>query len=422
MLHDQYFNPLTTTSQTARDAYVDGLERTLAGLEGAENKFLQATLEDPNFALAHIALARHHQTWGNPAGINTRLAAAQTARNLSAQEQAHVAAFTLLMSGKPREAYALIRAHLIDHPRDTLIAQTCCGVFSLIGFSGQPGREAEHLAFTTSLAPHYGDDWWFSAQHAFAQMEAGQTGPAAASIETSIKGNPRSAHAAHIKSHLYYENGETSAGLAYLKDWMPNYSPQGILHCHLNWHVALWSLEQGDTDHMWAIIDGDMAPENTDSPTLNVVTDTAAILYRAERRGIDISPERWQKLSQYASQCFPKPGLAFVDVHAALAHAAAGNAEALEKIIDGAKGPAGDIVKTLATAFKAIAAQNWPKAEAHLAVAMQDHARIGGSRAQRDLIDFAMTSTLMRQGRAAEAKRLLNLRRPTATHEHSVLQ
>ena len=421
MLQDNYGNPLSTTSTLARDAYIDGMTRTLAGLEGAQSKLEDAISEDPNFALAHIALARHHQTWGNRDAIKTPLAAANTVTHLSGQEASHVNAFTLLMSGKPAEGYRAIRAHLLEYPRDVLIAQTCAGVFSLIGFSGQPGREAEQLAFTTSLAPHYGEDWWFNASHAFAQMEAGQPGPAAATIETSLKGMPRNANAAHIKSHLHYEVGETSAGLQYLEDWMQDYSREGILHCHLNWHIALWALEQGDTDLMWSTIDAEMAMDQTLSPSLNVMTDTASILYRAERKGIEIPAERWQQVSAYASREFPKPGIAFADVHAALAHAMAGKSEALEKIIDGARGPAGDLVKTLSKAFKAFAAQNWPEAENLFATAMQDHARIGGSRAQRDLIDFAMASSLIRQGRGSEAQRLLNIRRPLATHERSVM-
>jgi len=35
-----------------------------------------------------------------------------------------------------------------------MVAQTSVGVFGLIVFGGQPGREAEQLAFTTTLAPH----------------------------------------------------------------------------------------------------------------------------------------------------------------------------------------------------------------------------------------------------------------------------
>jgi hypothetical protein len=57
------------------------------------------------------------------------------------------------------------------------------------------GREAEQLAYTTGLAPHYGDDWWFLCQHAFAQMEVGQLELARRNIDRSLELNPTPAHA-----------------------------------------------------------------------------------------------------------------------------------------------------------------------------------------------------------------------------------
>lgn len=421
-LTDRYGNALSTVSQAARDAYVAGVDHILASTAGTEAQLARAIAQDPNFALAHIALARQHQLWGNAAGVKSSLAAAQACTGINNFEAAHLGAFAQLMTGQIREGYASIRQHLLEHPRDALAATTCTGVFSLIGFSGQPGREAELLAFTTSLAPAYGRDWWFTAQHAFAQMEAGQVGPAATSIETAIAGHPRNANAAHIRAHLYYENGETEAGFAYLHDWMPDYDRAGLLHCHLSWHEALWALERGDTAAMWTVIDDAVSPGKGRGPALNVLTDMASILYRAELRGVEVPPSRWAEISRYATQYFPKPGLAFADVHAALAHAMAGDCARLGHVIEGAKGPAGDVVRELALAFGAIATGEWPLAEAHLSVAMQDHARIGGSRAQRDLVEFAYVSVLLRQGHGARARHMLRIRRPQATHDGSVAQ
>lgn len=47
-----------------------------------------------------------------------------------------------------------------------------------------------------------------------------------------------------------------------------------------------------------------------------------------------------------------------------------------------------------------------------LTSAMADHARLGGSRAQRDLLEFSLLGALLRLGRDDEARRLLELRRP----------
>ena len=153
MLQDRYGNALSTTSTAARDAYVDGIDRFLAAQSGAEEAFEAAVAADPDFALGQIGLARIRQAMGQghdvagPAGR-----AAQLAEGLSEREAAHVTALGLLVSGQGPAAYKAIRAHLLDHPRDALVAQTCTGVFGLIGFSGQPGREAEQLAFTAALA------------------------------------------------------------------------------------------------------------------------------------------------------------------------------------------------------------------------------------------------------------------------------
>lgn len=416
MLEDRYGNRLSTRSVAARDAYVEGIDLFLGAAAGVETALARALAEDENFALAHLAIARNRQVFGDGAGAQAALARARAVSNgLTAREAGQLHMLGLLVEGKGAEAYRAARAQLAQHPRDVMVAQTCLGVFGLIGFSGQPGREAENLALAEILAPHYGDDWWFLCLLAFAQMEAGQVGPAAASIEASLAGNPRNGNGAHYRSHLYYENGETEAGLAYLKDWLRGYDRAGLLHCHLSWHVALWSLANGDVAAMWALVDGDIAPGASASPPLNVLTDMAAILYRAELAGVAVPPERWQAVSGFAARYFPKPGLAFADVHAALAHAMAGDTGALQRIVDDAKGPAGDMVAVLGRAFGAIAAADWPAACAHLTAVMADHQRIGGSRAQRDLIEYALASVLLRLGRGAEARRLLAMHRPHTT-------
>lgn len=412
MLKDRYGQSLSTRSTAARDAYVDAADRFLAAEEGIAEGFEAAIDHDPDFTLAHIGLARYHQLFGRRDEINKHLAIANSAAGLSDWEAANVGISSLILTGKGHIAYPKIRAHLMNHPRDAMLAQTCMGVFGLIGFSGQPGREAEQLAFTTSLAPHYGDDWWFLGVHAFAQMEAGQIGPAEASIEASLAQRPGSANGAHYRSHLYYENGESAVGYAFVRDWMTGYSRDGFMHTHLSWHTALWALELGDGDTMWRVVDAEVAPGAGSGPALNIVSDTASVLYRAELAGIEVPSEKWRAISDYAAKAFPKPGLGFADVHAALAHAMARNGERLQRIVTDARGPSADLVREVAEAFGALAKGKWVEAETLLADVMKDHARIGGSRAQRDLIDFALASTLIRQGRGDEAKRLLAIRRP----------
>ncbi len=385
MLTDRYDNSISTEAAAARDAYIDGVDRFLGANAGADGAFEAAIAADPGFALAHMGLARTRQ-----------------------------------VQGRGAEAYPAIRKHVDAHPRDAMAAQTCTSVFGLIGFSGQPGREAEQLAYTAALLPHYGDDWWFLSMHAFAQAEVGQTARAVETIERSLAGNPRSAHGAHVKSHIHYEAGETEAGFGYIRDWVRDYDRDGMIHCHVSWHVALWALEQGDVDLMWATVDDAVRPGSAWGPPLNVLSDTASILFRAGLAGVDVAPERWQAVSDYASEFFPKPGIAFADVHAAIAHAMAGRPEALERLRVEAAGPAADLVAGLAEAFGAIAGQRWAEAVGLLTKAMADHARIGGSKAQRDLIEYALLNALLQQGQGDQAALLLAMRRPLKVDARAV--
>lgn len=413
MLQDRYGNGLSTSSVAARDAYVLGMDRFLAADAGVDEAFGMAVAEDPGFSAAYLALARNRQIRGRGKEARALLAQArEVARDLTEYESGHLGTLGLLIEGKSGEGYTAARAQLADHPRDAVVAGACLGVFGLIGFSGQAGRESENLALAEILAPAYGDDWWFLCNLAFAQMEAGQVGPASGTIERSMALNPRNANMAHYRSHLFYENGEAEAGLAYLDAWRAEYDRDGLLHCHVSWHVALWSLAMGDEARMWQVIDSDIAPGASPSPPLSVLTDMAAILYRAELAGVTVSQSRWAQVSDYATEHFAKPGLAFADVHAAIAHAMAGNADALSQIIDGAKGPAGDMVQVLAQAFRAIAAADWATACTHLTAVMSAHQRIGGSRAQRDLIEYALAGVLLRMGRGEEARRILMMHRP----------
>ena len=420
MLKDRYDNPLTTTNAAARDAYVDGVDRFLAALPGVEDALERAVAEEPGFALAHLALARQHQMKARPDDVAASLAAARAASVSTSREAAHIDALGDLLEGRGGAAYPKIRAHLNDHPRDAMIAQTCIGVFGLIGFSGQNGREAEQLAFTTSLMPHYGDDWWMLGGHGFAQLEIGQLGPAEASLERSLTLMPRNGNSAHYRAHLHYENGETDAGYKYMRDWMADYDRAGVLHTHIAWHIALWALEQGDGATLWSVVEADIAPGAATGPPINVLTDCSAILFRAELAG-EAPPEGlWRGVSDYAAGMFPKAGIAFADLHAALAHAMAGNGDALARLIAEAKGPAGDLVCACGEAFGAMASGRWAEAVAHLAPAMAEHERLGGSRAQRDMLEFAYAAALLRDGKAEEARRALATRRPRSTPKNAV--
>lgn len=418
MLEDRYGLPVSTSSARARDAYVRGVDSILSATAGFERHLAEALEADPRFALAQAALARGLFAVQRVPEARAEIARAkELAAGASSREQAHVHALALAIEGKPVEALAATREHLAQHPRDAMVLAPATGVFGLIGFSGRQEREPELYELLRGLAPAYGADWWFESMLAFAACEHGRLEEARALIERSMAANPANAHGAHIKVHVLYELGEPQAGADYLRGWMPGLDREALLHCHLSWHVAIFALELGRMEEAWRAYRAAVHPGGSWGPSLNVVTDGVSFLWRAELAGQPRRAELWREIQAYQKSNFPKPGIAFVDVHAALACVANGDGEGLgrlehdlrERIATG-RAPAGPVVPQIAEGLSAYGAADWPKAADLLGQALPETVRIGGSRAQRDLVVRTLAAACMKAGRQAEAQSLLRER------------
>ncbi len=413
MLTDFYGNQLTTSTGLARDSYDIGLRAFLSANYGAMEAFSQAIEADPNFALAYLGLARALMSSGQVADAKATLG---KAKNLLAKvtdrEKSNFLCCELILSGEAKKARIAVQNHVSEWPRDAIIAQMSTSVFGLIGFSGKPDRENDLLEYTAKLLPHYGEDWWMMSMHAISLCETGQTLKSMQLMEKALNLNPRNANAAHFFAHILYEENEVSAGRDFLAAWMPNYDRRSLLYGHLSWHQALWALHDGDESEMWKIVDSAVSHVNASSLPINALTDTASIYYRAKLAGYSVSAERWLELSKYAAEKFSIMGQSFADIHAALAHAMAGNEEYLSKLIDGNSGFAGDIVPAVAKAWKAISKNKWDRAREELETVSSEFERFGGSRAQRDLLEFTYANVLMRIGEKEDARKILLERRP----------
>jgi hypothetical protein len=90
----------------------------------------------------------------------------------------------------------------------------------------------------------------------------------------------------------------------------------------------------------------------------------------------------------------------------------AGKREALQNIIDNPQGPAADILVPIARGFDAFARGEWARVVDEIRPLLETHERVGGSRAQRDLLEYTVTYALLRNGQRDEALQLISSRRP----------
>jgi tetratricopeptide (TPR) repeat protein len=413
MLKDRYGNELSTTSVAARDAYQAGMDSLMSATAGMDAHFARSVEADEGFALGHISLARAKQLLGRGHEAKAPLARArELASKTTAREQSHIAIFDKILTGQAPAALEAIREHMKSWPRDAMALAPATSVFGLIGFSGKVGREVDQVTLLEPFEKHYGDDWWYRAQLAFAQIELGKFDAGRRNIEGALASYPRSAHAAHICGHLFYETGEREAGLVFLTEWMADYPRDGLMHCHNHWHLALWSMETGRHDDAWRIYDTALRPGAAWGPQINVATDGPAFLLRAEMTGQPRRPELWRELGDYATKWFGKPGLSFVDMHTVLAYAMAGDRAKLADFMDNPRGPAGDMVPPMARGFTAYAAGDYKRAAEELEPLLATHERLGGSRAQRDLLEYTVAASKLRGGDKDEARAFIEKRRP----------
>ncbi|WP_245605432.1 hypothetical protein [Roseicyclus elongatus] len=255
------------------------------------------------------------------------------------------------------------------------------------------------------------------SMHALSLCEVGRLDEALTLMDRSLALNDSNANGAHFKAHTLSETGEAEAGRSFLDRWIAGYDRRAVLHGHLSWHRALWALDRGDFAAMWDTLDTAIKPGASRSLPINILTDTSALLWRAEIAGAVVAPDRWHDISAYAARFFPEPGQSFVDMHAALAHAMAGEGDRLGVLVDVQKGYAADLVRPVARAWGAIARGEFETALDQLAPVMGQHERLGGSRAQRDLLELTWLTLLLRLRRAEEAQRsMLGRRHVFATH------
>jgi tetratricopeptide (TPR) repeat protein len=418
MLEDRYGLPLSTTSTAARDAYVAGVDSVISAVAGYRDYLARAVASDPLFALAHVALARGLFMDADVAPARESASRArELASRASPREQSHVDAICLALEGKPAQAMQATLAHLRTWPRDAMVLAPTTSVFGLYGFSGHPEHEEQLYQLLSSLAPAYGQDWWFDSVHSFAACETGRLDQAWTLIERSLALHPRNANGAHFRTHVMYERGETAALLAYLESWMPALDKRSLMHCHLSWHVALAALAVGRRERAWEAYRAGVHPGGSWGPPINVVTDAASFLWRAELAGEPRQAPLWRDVHDHALRSFPKAGVAYADVHSLLACVVDDDTPTLERLLGEIRRriaddryPPGEVVVCIADGFAAYAAGDWNGAIRWLEHALPQTVRIGGSRAQRDLVELTLVAAYIRADRPDEARALVTRR------------
>ncbi len=420
MQTDRYGLALSSPSTAACEHYVAGVDLLLSNQPGADTEFIAALALDPGFAMAHAALARHHQSWGRAADARTSIATAHAllaaqsgSTGVSLREQQHVAVLAAAMDGRATDALGLLLAHVNEYPRDALVLGLALGAFGLLAFSGRPDHDGVRLALCERLAPAYGDDWWFLGYLGWGHIETGSLRAGERHVERALELNGANANAVHAFAHLSYEQGRAAEAVGRLDGLTQHYGQRALLHNHLRWHAALGALAAGRVDDALDTYDRFLAPTVATAPLITALSDAVSLLWRIETAGYTCGVERWQTLCQFVKARQYQATVAFLDVHVAALYAAGGEQtgfdtllQQLEIALAAGRLPAGPGVVALCHALHAQRSGDAARSVGLIEANLGQIVRLGGSGAQRDLFEDTLAAAYARLGDRPATERL----------------
>jgi hypothetical protein len=412
--------PLSTESAAAAAQYRQGVDLLLSAWPGPGAAFDAAIGADPDFALAHAARARVHALRGEGAAARAAIATAGdlVAHRGTAREKRHVALLASAIEARAAETLQGALAHVEEWPRDAVIFALMLGAFGLLAFSGRADHDQARMDLCERHARHFAeDDWWFLNYRGWSLTEAGARATGRALTQRSHELRRENANAVHGLSHAMFEDGAGREAEALIVGWLPGYHRSGTLHGHLAWHAALAALERGDTAGALALHAAHVHPGVSQGLALNVVTDNVSFLWRLGAYGHPVPAGLWEATAAFSAPLYTQAGFPFADIHMAMLDAATGRpaavearAAALDALIAAGKLPAGPVVPAVCRAARAFAAGENAACIQLLEPLAAEAARIGGSGAQREIIEDMLLIALLRRGEAAKARALLDRR------------
>jgi tetratricopeptide (TPR) repeat protein len=342
------------------------------------------------------------------------------------RELLHIRAARAWTTGEWDAALGHLKRALLHDPRDLMALKVAQDLAFFLGSTQELKQLVEHV-----LAAWNRDDpgWGYvQGMYAFGLEENARYVDAERRAREALADNAKDVWAVHALAHVFEMEGRHDEGIEFLTSSAQDWS-HSFFAIHNWWHLALYHLELGETDEVLALYDGPIRAERS-LEWLDIV-DAAALLWRLALFGVDVS-DRAAQLSADIDPLLGQPVYVFNDWHAVMAAALSGRFDVCDdrtsanrRLATGSNRRAVDTAGLdLLEGFTAFSKGDIAGALARLA---DVHARahvVGGSHAQRDIVeltliaaaagagDSSLEETLLadrvaRKPRAAAARRLV---------------
>jgi uncharacterized NAD(P)/FAD-binding protein YdhS len=408
---DSYGFPLSTHAAAAA-AYRTGVHRLLMVRAGARESFRRAARLDPGFALAHTALALIGHECGAAVDVPRALADAQ--RSVRERSCAYERSLTEVVSRRVRKSAAegdaaLVR-HLDTYPGDALALAVAVPTIAFSGLYSLADGAA--LCLVERTAPAHEGHWFHTSLLAFMRQEEGRFDEAGELADRALNAEPGSGHAMHALAHVRYERGEHEKGRAELDRWLGHRGRGGSHRAHFSWHAGLHELALMDAPAVRRRWTEQLSPSKV--PGIRALVDSGSLLWRARASGsweggIPIE----QVLESVRADTLEHPASAFVALHAGIALTAAGDLPGLRRLYDHARGAdhvQRDVIAPLCLALADLVEERWDAGARQLEGLLPRLHTVGGSAAQREIVEETLLYAQVSGGRYDAARARLEER------------
>jgi len=406
--------PVSTDGVIALGRYELAVRQTAGYVGNPLASLEEALAEDPDFGSAH-ALRADLAVMSSEQGALPLIEASVEAMSrlgsrATPREQAHVKAAEAWLEGRFERAVQLYGTVAIEHPRDLVAIQAAHIIDFYLGDSIMlRDHVAQAMPYWNADLPGYG---YLLGMYAFGLEETANFARAEDLGRHALSLDPRDPWAVHAVQHVLEMQGRVHDGVEWLNATAPNWADSALAF-HNWWHLALHQLELGDIPAALDVYDRLVHPKET-VIALELV-DASQLLARIALRGGAVG-SRWAELAD----CWSKVGeggfYVFNDLHALLAFAFAGRETetkrmlaALEKSAHGIGTNAENaraVGLPIAFAIVAMAAGRPAEAVERIMPVRSRSYRIGGSHAQRDLVQLTAIGAALAAGDGRLARAL----------------
>lgn len=266
-----------------------------------------AKVPDALPGIAHVVRMDHAASW-------------------SPRVRTHLAAAEAWLSGNPvlaAESYAFI---LKQWPSDLLALRLAQSSYF---FLGRYERMCELIDSVAKAWNHDERGYRFVlAMACFAYAESGDAAHAEALGREALAYEPACPMGVHAVAHAYAESGRHDDGARWMREQRDHWATESRMRTHNAWHLAMFDVGRGNVGSALGILDRTLLPASAESAL--DACDVAGLLWHLTVAGVK-AEARWLALSNVFDRL--TPGFwPYVDLHAAVAHANAGQNARLQRL------------------------------------------------------------------------------------------